>query len=522
MTQIQTTLLTGTAALLALALMPAPAQAQLIGNLDNSTLLGGAVGAGLGGVIGSNIAPDGQGDEYTAIGAVAGGLAGAAYGNSRSTYAGNPYAGQFNPGFNSRNLVGTAIGAGVGGAIGSNLAGSGQRQEGTAIGAVLGGAAGYSLATRTARPRYYGPSYSGNVYSGGSYGVGYRGAPYVDGQAGIGASLGYGSGFNGVTGSYSTSPYVSSSYSGGTVSIPTTYRGTAYTGQVGIPTNYRGSASRFQRIPIPSPAIGSPAPGPFYGPLTGLNTGPVLPTAPGSYHKGEYIAGPVTPVTTYAPSCGSPCAPTPKIRVQREIIRKERVVVKADCPQGTYEQADGTCMTPPRTVYEPAPTVIPSHCPAGTTDQGDGTCLEPAKTVLGQAPIVIKQHCPAGTSDLGDGTCLEPAKTVLGQAPIVIPQSCPVGTTDQGDGTCLEPAKTVLGQAPIVIEQHCPAGTSDQGNGTCLSSPKVIVEPAPIVRRAPEPQIYCYADSHKRYDGNGNLIGYEGYDYEEGRCKENN
>lgn len=520
MTQIQSKLMTGAATLLALGLLPASAQAQLIGNLDNSTLLGGAVGAGLGGVIGSNIAPNGQGDEYTAIGAVAGGLAGAAYGNSRSTYAGNPYAGQFNPGFNGRNLVGTAIGAGVGGAIGSNLAGSGQRQEGTAIGAVLGGVAGYSLANRTARPRYNGPAYSGNVYGGGTYGAGYRGAyssgPYVDAQAGIG----YGTGFNEFTGAYPPAPYAPTSYSGGTVSIPTTYRGTSYSRQVSIPTTYRGSASRFQRIPMPAPATPSTASGPFYGPLIGLNTGPILSTAPGTYHRGEYIAGPVIPVTTYAPSCGSPCAPPPRIRVQREIVRKERVLVDADCPQGTFEQADGTCMTPPRTVYEPAPTVIPSHCPAGTSDQGNGTCLEPAKTVLGQAPIVIEQHCPAGTSDQGDGTCLEPAKTVFGQAPIVIPQSCPVGTTDQGDGTCLEPAKTVYGQPPIVIPQHCPAGTSDQGNGTCLSAPKVIVEPAPIVHHVPEPQIYCYADSHKRYDGNGSLIGYEGYDYEEGRCKE--
>ena len=450
----------GTATLLALALCSPSAEAQLIGNLDNSTLLGGAVGAGLGGVIGSNIAPNGQGDEYTAIGAVAGGLAGAAYGNSRSTYAGNPYAGQFNPGFNGRNLAGTAIGAGIGGAIGSNLAGSGQRQEGTAIGAVLGGVAGYSLANRTARPRYNGQAYAGNGY-------------------------GYGGGYNGATGAYVPVPYAPTAYTGGSVTIPTNYRGTSYSRQVSIPTTYRGGSSRFQRIPTSSHSVATPAFGPFYGPLTGLNSGPVLATSPGTYHRGEYVAGPVIPVTRYAPSCGSPCAPAPKIRVQREIIRKERVIVDADCPQGTYEQSDGTCMTPPRTVYEPAPTVIPSHCPAGTTDQGNGTCLEPAKTILGQAPIVIEQYCPAGT-------------------------------TDQGDGTCLEPAKTVLGQAPIVIPQHCPAGTSDQGDGTCLASPKVIVEPTPIIRPIPQPQVYCYSDSHKRYDGNGALIG---YNHETGRCK---
>ena len=122
--------------------------AQLFGGLDNNTLLGGATGAGLGAVIGSNIAPSGNRTEGSAIGALVGGLAGASFGNQRSTYYGNPYAGQFNPGFNGGNLFGTLAGAGIGGAIGSNLAGSGVRQEGTTIGATLGGLAGYALANR--------------------------------------------------------------------------------------------------------------------------------------------------------------------------------------------------------------------------------------------------------------------------------------------------------------------------------------------------------------------------------------
>jgi hypothetical protein len=69
---------------------------------------------------------------------------------------------------------------------------------------------------------------------------------------------------------------------------------------------------------------------------------------------------------------------------------------------------------------------------------------------MGQAPIVIPSQCPAGTTDQGNGTCLEPAKTVIGQAPVVIPGQCPSGTTDQGNGTCLA-APVVLRPLPKVV-----------------------------------------------------------------------
>ena len=160
--------LSAASALLAFA---APAQAQFFGpGVDNSTVLGGLTGAGIGGALGSNIAGSGNRDEGTAIGALVGGLAGAAYGNSRSNYYGNPYAGSFNPGFNTRSLLGTAAGAGIGGAIGSNLAGSGVRQEGTAIGALIGGVAGYALSDRSGAFRgsnapygYNAPAYGYNT-----------------------------------------------------------------------------------------------------------------------------------------------------------------------------------------------------------------------------------------------------------------------------------------------------------------------------------------------------------------------
>lgn len=149
-----------------------PAQAQLFGGLDNNTILGGGAGAGLGALIGREIAPRGNNTEGAAIGALVGGLAGASFGNQQSQFAGNPFAGQFNPGFNGRSLVGTGAGAVLGGAIGSNLAGSGVREEGTAIGALIGGAAGYALSNRgqaqqfAGQPQFIGQQFQGQQFQG--------------------------------------------------------------------------------------------------------------------------------------------------------------------------------------------------------------------------------------------------------------------------------------------------------------------------------------------------------------------
>lgn len=145
-----------------------------------------------------------------------------------------------------------------------------------------------------------------------------------------------------------------------------------YSNQVRIPTNYQGGFA------------GAPA----YG------------GAPTIIQNGGYVAGPLIPVTRYTAPRVTYTLP-PVVRVQREIVRKERVVVKADCPSGTTEQADGTCMSSPRTVFEPAPVIIPSQCPAGTTDQGNGTCLA-APVVLRPLPKVVtrpkqkKTYCYSG------------------------------------------------------------------------------------------------------------------------------
>ena len=349
---------------------------------------------------------------------------------------------------NTNTVFGGTVGAGLGGIVGSRVAGSGNRTEGAIIGAAVGGLAGSALANGRSASRY------GSTASG-------FGAPVGGGfvpAGGFGAPVGGGFVSSGGFGAPA----------GGFVSGP---------GVVGAPAGFGGA-----------PGFGAPA---FGAPVGGF--GAPAPLRPGvNLANGGFVSGPVIPVTTSRPRVQQTIVRQRTIQapprvIPGRVIQRPPVVVNQPCPSGTTQQPDGTCLSAPRTVHAPAPTVIPAMCPAGTTDMGNGTCQEPAKTVMGAAPIVIPQSCPAGTTDLGNGTCQEPPKTVMGAAPIVIPQSCPAGTTDQGDGTCLEPAKTVMGQAPIVIPAACPSGTTDMGDGTCQEPAKTVMGAAPIVVPQPCP-----------------------------------
>lgn len=71
---------------------------------------------------------------------------------------------------NNSGLMGAGIGALAGGVLGSNLAGSGVQQEGTAIGAVVGGLVGYGLTNRSNGYNNYGGS-SRYGYTPPSYGT---------------------------------------------------------------------------------------------------------------------------------------------------------------------------------------------------------------------------------------------------------------------------------------------------------------------------------------------------------------
>ena len=477
-----------TVAIAAMAFVPATAQAQLFGGLDNGTLLGGTVGAGLGGAIGSNLAGSGQRDEGTAIGAVVGGLAGAAYANSRSNYYGNPYAGQFNPGFNGRNLVGTGIGASLGGVIGSNLAGSGQRQEGTALGAVLGGAAGYALSNRRTSPY-------------GSYGLqgGYVSRPVGNGYVGGGHAFG-GQGF---------------SSGGGFVSGP-----------------------RF----VGGPGFGAPG---FGAP--GFPAGPVM-HGPQFVPSGQYISGPIMPVTRFVQPVPRPMilsqprtvftAPVsqgftyaaPNVRLAGPPIRPTVV-------RRSYSVQPAPIIRAQRIMAEPA------NCPAGTTLQNDGTCLErtvsytaPTYTApVISAPYVAPQmaECPAGTMAQSDGTCMEKtysSSSYSGSSSVTLPDTTVYG------GSSYSSSSLAGGYTSSAQMAACPSDTTQQSDGTCLSSSVTSYTPsyssssvtttyrAPKVHKSHKKMHhkshkakrsqgeYCYAGGTKRYDSLGNLIKKDSHD----------
>lgn len=291
-----------TAAAAALLLAPTTAHAQLFGGFDNSSVLGGLAGAGIGGAIGSNLAGSGNRDEGTAIGAALGGLAGVAYGNRNSRYGGNPYAGSFNPGFSGNSLLGTALGAGIGGAIGSNLAGSGVRQEGTAIGAVLGGLAGNAISSRS---RYGNQGFGGNSFSGGGFGgtsrygsnapvMGGFGAPAFGGGF---APASYGPGF-GAPGfgapSFGPAPFVPGPFipapQFGATLPPFPTGGTSF-----VPGGFVNAGTFATAVPAPQPTF-RPAPMPVYQPLSTAFSG-VTYAAPN-----VSLAGPSLRSTTYGNS----------------------------------------------------------------------------------------------------------------------------------------------------------------------------------------------------------------------------
>jgi len=81
----------------AMALIPATASAQF----NTDTIFGGSAGAGIGGVIGSQIAGSGNRTEGAVIGAVVGGLAGSTLANSQS----NTFNGRSNTRYSSGGFV---------------------------------------------------------------------------------------------------------------------------------------------------------------------------------------------------------------------------------------------------------------------------------------------------------------------------------------------------------------------------------------------------------------------------------
>ncbi len=265
----------------------------------------------------------------------------------------------------------------------------------------------------------------------------------------------------------------------------------------------------------------------------GFVPGPVM-SGPSFVHSGQYISGPVIPVTRYIQPAPRPVT----------ILSQPRTVFTAPVYSGiTYAAPNVRLAGPPirstvvrhtvRTQHMPIARAeryvdpVMADCPAGTTPQSDGTCLErtytaaptytpaPAYTPAPRyTPPVISQpynppqmaNCPAGTTKQSDGTCLERS---YGTSSHSLPSSSYRVTLPDTHVSTLSYRMA----APV----SCPAGTSKQADGTCLSSSvtsysssTAYTAPAPsyhvpdtIVRAQDE---YCYTGSGKRYDSLGNEI----------------
>ena len=177
-------------------------------------------------------------------------------------------------GFNSNTVFGGAAGAGVGGVIGSQIAGSGNRTEGAVIGAVLGGLGGSALANGRSNSRYG----SGPVN-----------------RSGFGGGFGAPAGFNG---GFAPGGFVSGGF------VP-----------AGAPVGF-GAPAGFNG--------GFAAPGGFapvgvnggFGAPVGFGGRAALPPAPlpsSRFVNGGFVSGPIVPVRTSRPS------------IQRTVVRQRTI-----------------------------------------------------------------------------------------------------------------------------------------------------------------------------------------------------
>lgn len=143
------------------------------------------------------------------------------------TLAAAPIAAAHDNGFNhvhqssnngNQQLVGGALGAVVGGVLGSQLAGNGARTEGSVLGAVLGGVTGAAIAGNGSnRAGYYGGnSYYNGGYSQPYYNTGYSQPYYYGGGLNSGTSLqinvGSGGLYGGTRGFYNGGSYYGNSF----------------------------------------------------------------------------------------------------------------------------------------------------------------------------------------------------------------------------------------------------------------------------------------------------------------------
>ena len=182
-----------------------------------------------------------------------------------------------------------------------------------------------------------------------------------------------------------------------------------------------------------------------------VQQGHVFTGAPtGFVNSGQFISGPVVPVTRYVQPQVQPVYINRTVYVQRPAPAPvvHRVVVPA-----------------PQPVVIRAPQAAP--CPSNTTPQADGSCLD---------RNVTKYSNP-----------------VQGRTSYSRSEPCPSGSTKQADGTCLSPMVTHIDRT---AEYIAPAPVQQQ---VWVQQPVQAVAPV-------QQEVFCYAGSATQYDSCGNVL----------------
>lgn len=249
---------------------------------------------------------------------------------------------QFFGGSNNSGLN-TLAGAGAGAGIGALIAGRGNNVEGALLGAALGGVASNAFAPQQGFGGF-GNSSTGSTLVGAGAGAGIGALIAGRGNNVEGALLG--AALGGVAGN-AFGP-----------------RRQSFNGR---------PAGRY---------VGGPVQGGFP-----VQQGPVYSQAPVGYiNSGQYVSGPVVPVTRYVQPQVQPIythrtvyvqQPAPAPVVQRVVVRAPQI---AQCPANTTPQSDGTCLDRNVTQYvspveQRSTSSRHEPCPSGSTKQADGTCL---------------------------------------------------------------------------------------------------------------------------------------------------
>ena len=214
------------------------------------------------------------------------------------------------------------------------------------------------------------------------------------------------------------------------------------------------------------------------------------------YGVSEYESGGNCTTNPCGPTVGAPVVDSRYGSVGGQTVHTENVVY-ADCTQyGTpgcapavapapvYTAPAQTYSAPTQTYSAPVTTQYagPINCPAGTKDAGDGTCMQTSSsstytgsTYSGSTSYPSTSYssttssssynagpvsCPAGTKDAGDGTCMMSSGSSLSSS----------GTISSSSSSYTGSSAVIYDNSSATQYADCPAGSVRSTSGSCTVS----------------------------------------------------